>query len=311
MELICVNRKDYDKIVINEKYIYNSSWFHELNKEKVEKIKRLLFKTKKYKLAIIGGIINKEMKFPYSAPFSIFEKLDKNISIENIDEMLKLLEDYCINNNISKISFKLPPFFYDETFCNKISNSFIRAGYIVDKYDLNYQFYLKNIDCLNKNMKRNAIKNLNISKKFNYYLIHCDNINLKKEAYNIIAENRKNKGYPLRMTWNQVSETINNLDHDIFILKLNNVSIASAIIFRVTIDVYQVIYWGDIEGYTEKRPMNYLSYYLCLYYLEKGIKVLDIGPSTENGIPNFGLCSFKESIGCEVSGKITYLKKFR
>ena len=36
------------------------------------------------------------------------------------------------------------------------------------------------------------------------------------------------------------------------------------------------------------------------------VVILDIGPSTENGIPNYGLCEFKESIGCSVTMKYSF-----
>lgn len=70
-----------------------------------------------------------------------------------------------------------------------------------------------------------------------------------------------------------------------------------------------MIYWGDIDGYSEERPMNLLAENVYEFYQQKGIHVLDIGPSTENGVPNYGLCDFKESIGCQCSSKYT-LKKF-
>jgi len=38
------------------------------------------------------------------------------------------------------------------------------------------------------------------------------------------------------------------------------------------------------------------------------MRYIDIGPSTENSIPNYGLCEFKESIGCDISPKYTFYK---
>ena len=111
------------------------------------------------------------------------------------------------------------------------------------------------------------------------------------------------------MSWQQVSDTIINMKNDFWLLKLNDEYIASAVIFKVTDEVYQVIYWGDIHGYAEDKPMNYLAYKLYEYYAKKNMKVLAIGPSTEDGIPNYGLCKFKESIGCQVSSKLTFSKE--
>jgi hypothetical protein len=44
--------------------------------------------------------------------------------------------------------------------------------------------------------------------------------------------------------------------------------------------------------------------------MKKGMKFVDIGPSTENSIPNYGLCEFKESIGCTVVNKYSFKKTF-
>lgn len=52
--------------------------------------------------------------------------------------------------------------------------------------------------------------------------------------------------------------------------------------------------------------MNMLTYSLFQHYRKTGVRILDIGISTENGIPNFGLCEFKESIGCSVSLKYCF-----
>ena len=95
---------------------------------------------------------------------------------------------------------------------------------------------------------------------------------------------------------------------DIFIVKKDNVSIAAAFIYYINNEVCSVIYWGDIEGYSQVKPINYLSYQLIQFYGEKGIKYLDIGISTEDGVPNYGLCDFKDSIGCFPSSKYIFTK---
>lgn len=308
MELIVSNVNEYQKIFPTCKYSYNESWFHELNKAKVDEIKYFLFKTKKYKMGIVAGIKDNIMKFPYSAPFCIFEKKNVEISLEELEQTVKCLEKYCIENSLSRIIFRLPPSFYDETYISKIQNCLLRMEYEIVSMDLNYQFYLSKNKDIAEQMQRNAKKNLKIALGKEYSLEYCNDNIKKKKAYDIISINRKQKGYPLRMSWQQVSDTIINMKNDFWLLKLNDEYIASAVIFKVTDEVYQVIYWGDIHGYAEDKPMNYLAYKLYGYYAKKNMKVLDIGPSTEDGIPNYGLCKFKESIGCQVSNKLTFTK---
>ena len=142
MELKCVSKDEYSNIVKVNKYVYNNVWFHELNKGKVDYIEYMLFKAKKYKMGIIVGVKNGEMRIPYSSPFEVFEQLTNDISLEDIRDALRLIDGYCKFKEIRKIMFRLPPNFYDEHFLGKMQNSLINAGYKVEYCDLNYQFYI-------------------------------------------------------------------------------------------------------------------------------------------------------------------------
>ena len=39
------------------------------------------------------------------------------------------------------------------------------------------------------------------------------------------------------------------------------------------------------------------------YYSSTHFKLVDIGISTENSVPNYGLCDYKKDIGCKCSVK--------
>lgn len=75
------------------------------------------------------------------------------------------------------------------------------------------------------------------------------------KAYEIIAANRAHKGFPLRMTLEQVLQTATVIPIDAFTVNKNKTPIASAIVYRVNNKVAQVIYWGDLPGHSECRPM--------------------------------------------------------
>ena len=311
MELKEITADEYDRFCSGYQYFYNSIAFHKLNRKKVEKVTYFLFKERKNKLALAAGIADGVMKIPYSAPFAVFEAIQGYIKIEEIDKALSLLDQYADAHNINEIFFRCPPAFYDSSFLSKLQNSILRAGYQVAACDLNYQLCLRKDKVYTDLLHRNAKKNLRQAMEKNLILHHCNTTEEKAEAYRIIKANRESKGYPLRMTYDQVMETVRFTGHDFFVLKSDGEGIASAIIFQVTSNCYQVIYWGNLEGTEYIRPMNYLAYMLYGYYLEKGIEFLDIGPSTEDSLPNYGLCDFKESIGCEVGAKYTYVKKVK
>ncbi|MCI8377468.1 MAG: hypothetical protein HFH72_02995 [Lachnospiraceae bacterium] len=309
MELLEITAEKYGELCGRCRYFYNSKDFHGLNEEKVEQVVYFLFKEKKNKLALAAGIDKGVLKMPYSAPFAVFEAMQKYIKIEEIDQTLCLLDEYADRHAVSQIFFRCPPAFYDVCFLSKLQNSLLRNGYQLAVCDLNYQFRLDKEEPYMDLLHRNAKKNLKQAMQREFVLFHCDTNEEKEEAYRIIAANRKSKGYPLRMTYAQVMATVQFTSHDFFILKLGDIGIAAAIVFQVTSECYQVIYWGNLSGKESVRPMNYLSYKLYHYYKEKGIRFLDIGPSTEDGLPNYGLCDFKESIGCEVDTKNTYIKR--
>lgn len=308
MDMKIISAEEYESLCVEYQYFYNSMQFHELNKEKVDILKYFLISGKKKKLALAVGIVDSQMRVPYSAPFGIFEQLQKNIRIEEIEEAVLLLENYGREKGVNSIMFRLPPVFYDECFISKLQNVLLRGGYQMAYCDLNYQFCIRDMGCYENSLLRNAKKNLKKAREQDFRFYVCTSEEEQKEAYQIIADNRRGKGYPLRMTYEQVKCTIQLTEHNFFIVKAGDISIAAAIVFKVNSMCFQVIYWGDIAGYGERRPMNYLAYKVYEYYSRLGIKVLDIGPSTEEGVPNYGLCDFKESIGCEVSSKYTFLK---
>jgi len=64
-----------------------------------------------------------------------------------------------------------------------------------------------------------------------------------------------------------------------------------------------------LPEFSEYKTMNFLSFSVFEYYKSQGIRIVDIGPSTENSVPNYGLCEFKESIGCDIAIKTEFSKK--
>ncbi len=74
--------------------------------------------------------------------------------------------------------------------------------------------------------------------------------------------------------------------------------VAAAVVYNVAPEIMQVIYWGDCPGYERLHPMHRFAPELMHVCGAAGARILDIGPSSEDGIPSPGLCSFKESVDC-------------
>ena len=303
---------EYDKIT-NNCIVYNTAAFNELNKYKVEQVHYLLFYSSegKKRFAFCIGEDKGRLIAPFSAPFASFVNLHSKWDIEQLNQAVVSFDEWCIQHSFKFVDFRLPPDFYDRKMINALQNAFLINGYQVKYADLNYAIDLfeakeRYVGLLTKNGK----KNLRIALNSNLELKYCDNLEDKEIAYKTVAINRQQKGYPLRMSWEQVRQTIEIIPNDFWLVYEGTVVIASAVVFEVTSDIMQVIYWGDISGYSCVKPINYLAYMLVKYYCEKKKKYLDIGPSSEEGIANWGLCDFKDSIGCFVSSKFSFRKEY-
>ncbi|NLA47904.1 MAG: hypothetical protein GX876_00415 [Bacteroidales bacterium] len=313
MEIIEVSFSEYKDAISSPYFIFGDAGFNSLNSFKAEKVFYLLFKEGKVRLGIIMGYQNKVLKSPFSAPFGGFSFVSEKIRLHHIEEAIKILSDLANSRNVSAIEITLPPLFYNYRFISKQINCFHRAGYVFSAIDLNFSCdILSNKKPYQEQLWRNSRKNLRIASEANLSFIRITDEKEKRISYEIISENRAHRGFPLRMTWDQIQETEIIIPIDYFLVKgAPGSPIAAAIVFHVTDKIVQVVYWGDLPGHTEVKPMNFLASGLYEYYKALNIEFLDIGPSTENSLPNYGLCEFKESLGCTLYPKFTMYKSFR
>ncbi len=285
-------------------HAFNSPLFALLNNLWVDEIHFLLFKTTKVELGVILGERNNTLLSQWSAPFGGFVFKDDTISIESLQNSIKALTTYTKQVNCISFTITLPPPFYSSNFLTKLF--FVLGSFTSPKtVDINYHFDLL-IENTLQSRNRNFKRNLKIGEDLGLQLYLCQNNEEKSVAYKVIEENRTTQGYPLRMGFEQLVETSRIIPIDFFLLQSQTETYASAICYWVAADICQVVYWGD---YTFKRgsgAMQQLSLQLCEHYRNHKVRFLDVGPSSENGVPNHGLCDFKENIGCDVTLKYTY-----
>ena len=307
MNVLEISPKEYKLIFPSPYHVFNSISFNELNKYKCDSVHYLIFRDSKTRLGLVIGEKNNVAFSPFSAPYGCFSFLDERIDIDKIDESIQVLDGYLIEKKISSTKFILPPFCYNVSFLSKLVNSLSRNNYKTSIIDLNHIFKTSFFDEKYKeNIHQKTRNNLNKALKQNFVFQKTEDIDL---VYSINSINKELRGFPLRMTLEQVKETLKIIKHDAFVVKLNQDYVASALIYYTANNIVQIIYWGDILEFSSMKTMNFLSYKIFEYYKNAGIQIVDLGPSSENGIPNYGLCHFKESIGCVIENKFTFEKK--
>lgn len=287
-------------------HVFNTVAFAQLNSDKVERVHYLSFDDPKTCFGIVLGESNGVLRSPFSAPFGGF--LEKGThGLERMEKAVDALADYAKERSL-RLQITLQPLVYDETKISKWVSVMMRKMQL-HHTDLNYHFDISRMPNYSSVINRSARKLLNQALRQNFCLRKLDSGNRDDvaRAYNVISCNRKERGFPLRMTFEQVWQTVSRVvTADFFVLEHGGCDVAAAQIFHVADGIAQVVYWGDIRQYAKLRPMNYLAYSLFGYYADNGLRILDIGPSTEDGIPNYGLCEFKESIGCSVTIKYSF-----
>lgn len=230
-----------------------------------------------------------------------------------------LLEIF-INTVISKILssynhfiIKLNPLAYSSRVCSKSFNILSRIGFQVLSSDLNYSLEVGSSYNYREGLSSGNKKKLNQCVRDGLYVKRLKEVDYVK-AYDIILQNRLSKNYPISVTKNQFKEMISVFAEDIFCFGVfrqdSKDLIASSVCIKVSNEVLYVFYWGDIPLVSTHSPIIILSHFLYEFCLENKFKILDIGTSTLDGEPNYGLVKFKENIGFKESLKFTMeLKK--
>ena len=305
------DQKIYQELFSQSLHNFNTAAFIQLNSSKCEEALFLLYKDTKYRLGLTAGIRGRMLLSPFSAPFGGFSFLKQDVQIPVIEKAVQQLEVLALSKSCSGIRLILPPLIYNETFLAKQINVLYRMGYRNSNLDLDFYIPLQNGSSYEDLLWYNAKKNLRISQQQGFEVTVC-NVDEKAQQriYEVIRENRISKGKPMNMSWDEIRSTASVIPTDFFLLKRGDEDIAGGIVYKTATRIRYVPFWGDRPGYTMQKPMNFLSQYIAEFYRQAGDQYLHIGISTENSEPNYGLCEFKESIGCTITPKLSFEKYF-
>lgn len=309
MEISRVTPKEYLQAFPQPWSLFNSVYFSELNKEKCLDVHYLLFRDTKLRLGLVLGEKEGGLHLPFSAPYGGFS-FNSSVSVMCYDEAFVALKKYADMLGLH-LHLTLAASIYDRSDNAKLHSALLRIGAKINYVDLNHHFELSRFDSYEDILEskiRNKLRNA-LSGNLKFTKLDSKNPDDVARAYDVIRINHAERGNPLHMTLQNVLDTIKIIPADFFVVSdSDGHDVAAAQIFHALQDIYQVIYWGDVPLYSHLRSMNYLAYKVFEYYFRNcpKVKLLDIGTSSLHGDPNYGLCEFKENIGCNTSLKYTF-----
>lgn len=257
----------------------------------------------KVRFGLIVGDRGDVLASPFSAPFGGFD-FTRNEGIDKIDEAVAALCRYADK----PVKITLPPPFHAPEMQPKIASALMRMPGVCIMADLNYHYdfavvsdWESGLDRATRNKFRTSLK-----QGFEFTKLPVTDSNVAR-VYAVISCNHATLGNPLRMTLAQVQATVRVVRADLFVLSYGQSDVAAALVYHVAPGIVQVIYWGDTVEARALRPMNFLSWKVVEHYRRAGMRIYDLGPASEAGLPNPGLCEFKEGLGCLPTLKYSFI----
>ena len=306
--LIEVSAKEFKHRFDSDPHPFISEKFINLNKEKVDKVVRLVENKQKVSIGLIAGIKNNMLQVPFSAPFGGFHYRNESIYINKIEKFIENLLVYSKKQGIKEISLTLPPPIYQQSFNAKLVNTLIRIGFEMALPDITNWIELKYFN--GKFSHRNSREYYQQAIRNNLSFSLLDGLDEKKSAFELICQNRIGFGRPIYMNFDDIIRTGELWPVDFF--SVNNSDgkmLASGIFYQFPKKIAFAVFWGDNEIGRPLRAMDFLVFNLLDYYKSSGFEYIDLGKSTESGIPNEGLLRFKETHECFSSLRHSFIWK--
>lgn len=204
-------------------------------------------------------------------------------------------------------SIRSPPDFLDHPAAAAMENALHRAGWRLDQVEINHHLDLRGSADFRSGLGETKLKELRRLQRSGAVVAEAGP-EASQAIYDIIADNRRSRGYPMTMTWPQVEALAASFPDRVrfFGVQRDDLLLAGALCLRITAECLYVFYWGENPQFRKESPVTLLADGLADYALENGFRALDIGISTAQSIPNSGLIAFKESLGCRTSARRTY-----
>jgi hypothetical protein len=292
--LIEVSAKEFKHRFGSDPHPYISEPFTEFNKWKVDRIVRLIEDNKKVSMGLLAGIKDGILRSPFSAPFGGFHYRNESVYINNVQEFIKQLLDFSKNHGIKKINLTLPPSIYQQSINAKLVNTLIRSDFDMELPEITNWIELRHFNEVFSH--RNSREYYKQSLKNKLLFCTIKESTEKELAFEIIRENRQRFGRPIYMSFDDILQMEEIWPVDFFGVKDTvGEMVASGIFYRFPRQIAYAVFWADTEKGRPLRAMDFLVFNLLRHYRSAGFEYIDLGISTELGIPNDGLLRFKET----------------
>lgn len=289
--------------------VFDRTDFAALNATKVSEVLYLLLRSGNggpVQMSVIVGRRADGFYAPFSAPYAM-PCVSSDLSVGEAMACFIALRGALGQ----PLRLTLPPDFYAPHILPALREGLLMAGARELYVDLNYHVGVAaagDVDNIPRRTARQEIRRVLADAEIEYVPLRADSPNDVERVYRIIEANHLGKGYPVKMSLAQVQDTIALLGGRVGVVRCSQHDAAAQLGYFSATHVYQPVYWGDLDDWRWRHVMKALYYYMCADLRSIGFNgLLDLGPSSEAGVPSPGLCKFKESLGCIMTPRPAYI----
>ena len=245
---------------------------------------------------------------PRRGTFGGFEFREK-LRMEVVEGVVAQVEQQLIDAGAEAIEILHPPASFNPPAAAVLYNILARRGYCIQPPELDYTLAINNEDFLER-VEYNLQKRIKKCQRENIRGVEVEPLQHRR-VYDVISANRAARGFSVSMTYDGIEQMVTTFpDRLVFFgVFAGSDMIASSICIRLSPTLLYVFYWGDLPGWQEYSPVSLLAMTIYDYACRNGCLQLDLGTSTIDGVPNYGLINFKRGMGCQESLKLTFIKR--
>ena len=231
-------------------------------------------------------------------PNGIFDNFDSDFLFLLYKQLFSKFE------SLNRVTIMFPPrIFLQNIFEPQIEALKKMAPYQIVS-DTNYHVEVENWTI--KNLSKGNRKKI---RRFNEMggVVSFSNLSNIKQCYDVLAENRRNRGVILTMEFEDFKKSLILCEKDFKLIQANlggNV-IATCLLVKITSDYWYVLYWGESIEFRNLSPVASIFYFLIEEAKSNKVIFLDLGISSVNGTLDEGLARFKSNLGAVTSEKLT------
>ncbi|OJJ14491.1 hypothetical protein BKI52_42685 [marine bacterium AO1-C] len=254
-------------------------------------------------------IENEEAISPCRAPFGSIE-FNPQLHLEVLQFFWENVEAFLQTQHLKSLKIKAYPVCYQPENAQILHYLLLHNGFQINAHDLNYHLPVNDQTFQGR---------LHQSEKRRLQKCHQQGYIFEQWAtpdfawvHRFIQQSRERKEYPTSLSAQALQELYQKFPKHctLFVLKDGERIIALTTGIKVNEEVLYYFLPADDEAYLVDSPMVQLLEGMYLHCQQQGFKLLDLGISTADSQPNYGLINFKKNLGAQTSLKWTFLKMF-